>query len=488
MLTPAWSACFGQNLCFSSLRHFTVQTIQRSHWQVSSFGRYCDTRGSISEGYLHPSGHRIMGMAGHRWRVHRVVKITFHGLPPCDNTWQVHHRDGNPLNNRLDNLEFVSASENVTFSFADPTRGRGATPKPLLWRPVGSDIWTSSPSILAAAKHLGMDADWIARCARNNSESKGFQFRFEDLSDQCLPGEEWRTMLNPNSGEEVPGRMVSSFGRIRSLRGVVSSGYQAKSGYSSTTVIGQTLLVHRIVLCSFRGPPPSPRHTQVNHIDGNKSNNHVANLEYVTPGENLTHHFTRVGVGSKIGKHTAQCKPVWSRCWGSDDEWKWHSSIKNAAVVLGLRQTGVSACIRGTIRQSGGYEFRLANSDRRCLPGEEWCPVDLQLLLEDRIAIKAKLHKEGCATFAGANLFMIWNMFQEFLFDSWQLDPWGRLWQDMSADCSWMPDVALALWIVQHACTICWWVFPLGRESCSAHGFRVWSGTKVARLRDGVGV
>ena len=335
----------------------------------------------------------MMKMAGHGWRVHRVVKVMFHGLPPCDNSWQVHHQDGNPLNNRLDNLEYVSAAENVNFSFVDPTRGRGSRPstsKPLLWRPVGSDIWTSSPSILAAAKHLGMDADWISRCARNTSEGKGFQFRFDDSSNQCLPGEEWRTMLHPNSGEELPGRIVSSFGRMRTLSGVVHAGYQAKTGYSSTTLMGQKYLVHRIVIYSFRGPPPSPQHTHVNHIDGNKANNHVVNLEYVTPAENLTHHFARVGVGSRIGKHTSQCKPVWSRAWGIDDEWKWHPSMRSAEFALGVRLNSVSDCIRGKMRQSGGYEFRLADSETRWLPGEEWRPVDLQLLLEDRIAIKAK--------------------------------------------------------------------------------------------------
>ncbi len=393
MLTPAWRACFRQNLLFSSLRHFTSQPIQRPHWQVSSFGRYCNTHGAISEGYLHPSGYRIMRIAGHGFRVHRVVKLMFHGLPPCDKAWQVHHRDGDPSNNRLDNLEYVSAAENLTFSFADPARGRGSKPstsKPLLWRPVGSHIWKSSPSISAAAKHLDINARWISRCARNNSECKGFHFRFDDSSNQCLPGEEWQTMLHPNSGEEVPGRTVSSFGRMRSLRGVVHTGYQAKTGYSSTTVIGRTLFVHRIVLYSFRGPPPSLKHTHVNHIDGNKSNNHVANLEYVTPAENLTHHFARVGVGSRIGKHTSQCKPVCSRLWGSDDEWQWHSSMRSAEFALGVSRTSVSDCIRGKRTQSGGYEFRLADSEKRWLPGEEWRPVDLELLLEDRTAIKAK--------------------------------------------------------------------------------------------------
>lgn len=47
------------------------------------------------------------------------------------------------------------------------------------------------------------------------------------------------------------------------------------------------LEVHRLVAAAFLGPkPPS---TEINHKDGDKTNNRVSNLEYVTHYENMIH-------------------------------------------------------------------------------------------------------------------------------------------------------------------------------------------------------
>jgi hypothetical protein len=50
----------------------------------------------------------------------------------------------------------------------------------------------------------------------------------------------------------------------------------------------KTIRCCRAVLETFWGPPPTPRH-QANHIDGNKANDHIDNLEWTTPSENSTH-------------------------------------------------------------------------------------------------------------------------------------------------------------------------------------------------------
>lgn len=52
--------------------------------------------------------------------------------------------------------------------------------------------------------------------------------------------------------------------------------------------------VHSLVLEAFAGPRPTPSH-QGNHKDGDRTNNRVENLEWVTPSENQIHGLSVLG-------------------------------------------------------------------------------------------------------------------------------------------------------------------------------------------------
>lgn len=64
-----------------------------------------------------------------------------------------------------------------------------------------------------------------------------------------------------------------------------------KKGYKVVTLVQngtkKTLKVHRLVALTFIKNPLNK--TQVNHIDGNKENNNVLNLEWATQSENQIH-------------------------------------------------------------------------------------------------------------------------------------------------------------------------------------------------------
>lgn len=66
-----------------------------------------------------------------------------------------------------------------------------------------------------------------------------------------------------------------------------SHGY--KTVCLSTPNFSKKFLIHRLVAMTFISNPSGK--SQVNHIDGNKLNNQVNNLEWVTPSENIQHAY-----------------------------------------------------------------------------------------------------------------------------------------------------------------------------------------------------
>ena len=359
-------------------------------WQVSSQGRYRNSRGGISHGCLTSGGYCVVRICGSDFKVHRLVAHAFLGPPPSKAAWEVNHIDGNCSNNRKDNLEWATRSDNVRHSYAtNPSRGNAGSKqvRPVMIRTLGSCNWTRFSSIKLAAQKLGQLSATVRSRCHKNLQMDGYEYKFAPVQQVELPGEEWRPMIDPRSGRRVSGRMVSSLGRITSNAGHISFGSVRKDGYLRTKIkLGsnsqyQDELLHRLVAASFLGLPPSPEHSQVNHKDGNKSNNAVDNLEYVTPAENSAHRFA-----CQKGRNPLS-KAVLSRAYGTNEEWTHHPSQTHAAETLGLYKPRVSDCARGVLKQTGGYEFRFAEPEPcvvETLPGEVWRDVDLDALLKDK--------------------------------------------------------------------------------------------------------
>ena len=113
-----------------------------------------------------------------------------------------------------------------------------------------------------------------------------------------LPGESWRHLSN---NEFRTNWYISNFGRVFSapLSGkkygiltpsLLSTGYHAIKTTNQDNSKSITYLIHRLTLQAFK-PINNPQDYQVNHIDGNKLNNHIDNLEWATPKENTQHAY-----------------------------------------------------------------------------------------------------------------------------------------------------------------------------------------------------
>jgi hypothetical protein len=109
---------------------------------------------------------------------------------------------------------------------------------------------------------------------------------------------------------------VSNLGNVRSLPRTVKNRYfpgknrsltSQKTGYKAVTLTGKgkriTDYVHRLVAKAFIANPENK--PAINHIDSDRTNNNVMNLEWCTFQENIDH-AAKVGSFNNVGEHHPQ--------------------------------------------------------------------------------------------------------------------------------------------------------------------------------------
>lgn len=85
--------------------------------------------------------------------------------------------------------------------------------------------------------------------------------------------------------------VICKDGRVRKYKGKVLKPSIGNSGYEQVMLYddnGYNKSVHRLVLETFK-PHVNMSSLEVNHMDGDKLNNHLTNLEWVTGRDNILH-------------------------------------------------------------------------------------------------------------------------------------------------------------------------------------------------------
>lgn len=160
---------------------------------------------------------------------------------------------------------------------------------------------------------------------------------------------------------------VSNLGRVRNSNGLVMKQRPRKDGYvrlllfrNGTGYKYKSEYIHILVAKAFI-PNPEGK-SEVNHIDANKSNNVVSNLEWVTRREN---HFHAVAMGLKPESPTKgksydenPCvKPVYQYDIHGNFLRKWKSR-REAAVFYNGIPNGISCAMNGVHKTYKGFIWK----------------------------------------------------------------------------------------------------------------------------------
>jgi len=88
---------------------------------------------------------------------------------------------------------------------------------------------------------------------------------------------------------KLKGYYASKAGRIIGVFGGVLRPYENSKGYHRVKINGKDIFVHKFVWEAYKGSIDTSDGLTINHIDGKKSNNSLANLRRVTMSENAQH-------------------------------------------------------------------------------------------------------------------------------------------------------------------------------------------------------
>ena len=141
-------------------------------------------------------------------------------------------------------------------------------------------------------------------------------------------------------------------GRIRTEREKILKPIKDKHGYYKVRLYkkdgNKEFKIHSLVLFTFVGIRKEGM--VVNHIDENKSNNSLYNLEYITQKENINH-----GTGnirrSKNQPNSIRLKAMKNGIYLE------FNSITQCANNLNLNICHISSCLSGKRKTHGGWQF-----------------------------------------------------------------------------------------------------------------------------------
>jgi hypothetical protein len=339
-----------------------------SNYEISNLGNLRNKKNknilkpTIKNGYL---GTSLTSDNGDRKpvKIHRLVALNF--LLNPENKETVNHKDHNKLNNKLDNLEWATITEQNNHKRKCKKEIQELVSSRAVWR-----IDKDTNEKIELYQTIKFAAQWIfdnnltniidfnngnniktrisAVCQKHYGRNTAFGYKWEyDISNKNKYVKEiWRDIPSVIVNN-IEGYKISNYGRVKNHKGRITEGHNHESGYLWVSISKKQYLLHRLVAKVFIPNPENKE--QVNHLDGNKQNACVNNLEWCSNIENQLH---KVKSGlSNITKKIIQYDLHMNKI----NEF---NSQMDASKELNICNSHISKCCLGKQQTTGGFIFR----------------------------------------------------------------------------------------------------------------------------------
>jgi hypothetical protein len=289
-------------------------------------------------------------------KIHRLVALAFIQNP--ENKPDVNHKDKNKLNNNLTNLDWMTRKENNIHRCQGIKITSNKNKHVLRIDKDTNDVLEKYNSIELAGtwafnngftKTIHNGRNSIGNCL-NGLTHMAYKFKWEHENKyNDLENEIWKEIIFENNDSSNKSYYVSNLGRFKNSSGIIRDNYKVnENGYIRVYVYNKTYALHRLVALTFINNPENKE--QVNHIDGNKLNNSLNNLEWVNNSENQLHKF-KIGLGNSFTRKIIQYDLEMNKI-------KDFNSIIEASQELNIGKSNISGVLNNNRKTAGGFIFK----------------------------------------------------------------------------------------------------------------------------------
>ena len=222
----------------------------------------------------------LIDSSGNEKRIQLHILLAKLYIPNPENKLFVDHINRIKNDNRVSNLRWFTPSENA--KNADNKRTKESYRKVNQYTRDMKFIkeWSSAKE---AADELNIDYNTIIEvCLGYKKTYKDCIWKYKE--DEVIVGEIWIRLYINNSYIDL-----SNMGRVKFQNGKINDGNNSnKQLYFEIKIKKKNYRVNRLVMMAFK-PIENCENFDVNHIDENKRNNKLENLEWTTRRENIEH-------------------------------------------------------------------------------------------------------------------------------------------------------------------------------------------------------